>query len=888
MNIFQWLRRRRAMEEDIAEEIRSHLAMAARDNVADGADPEAARRAAAKDFGNVALALEDSRLAWSSRWIEAVRDVFKDVRYAVHVLGKSPGFALIVIGVLALGIGLNSMVFTLLKSLALKPLAGVEGSGRLAVVMSKTKGGRLAGVSYPDYLALRDRGPFAGVAGSSPTLLNLGLKRQGERIWGELVTGNYFQFLGVRAQLGRTLLPSDETAPGKDAVVVLSNGLWRRAFGADPNIVGKTVHVNAYPLTVVGVAEGSFHGSVVSWDVEVFVPVMMEPQLGLAFANQPGQLLHDRKAGFLAAFGRLAPGGTLARVSAQTAVLSKQLAADGPLDDADRTLTVMPIQRAPWGAQTYMIPAVTMCAAMGILLLLIVCANVSGLVLVRGISRRGEIAARLALGASRTRILRLLLIENAVLAVPGAAAGLVLASWALPWMNATTTGNALGRFFFDVSMDRMVVGFAALAACLSLLLFGLLPALRSTRLDLASVMKDSLSWRGAAKSRFRAGLVVAQVGISLLLLVCSGLVTRSLNAAQHADTGFDDRGVISVTLDLKPNGYEEARGRVFYQQLLDHVRAAEGIESASLAALYPMTMVDSDSQKIEIEGYLARRDEDLMFLYNVVTADYFRTLRIGVEAGREFTPHDDASAPQVAVVNETLARRFWGTPRDAVGKRLRAGSGAWRTVVGVARDVKYARINEAPRPYVYLPFLQAPRQAMILHARGSAGIVALLDEARREVHKLDPDLPILDAQSLRDQTRTALSILTMTARILAVLGFVAMGLAAMGLYGLVSYSAKQSTHEIGIRMALGATYGTVIRSFLARGLWLGVIGAALGMGAAYAVTRFLAAQLYGVSATDPESFAVAMAFVLGSTVAAALVPAWRAARTDPMVALRYQ
>lgn len=888
MTFFHWLRRRRAIEKDIAEEIRSHLAMAARDHAADGADPETARRAALKEFGNVALALEDSRLAWSSRWIEAVRGILKDVRYAAHVLRKSPSFALIVIGVVALGIGMNATVFTLLKSLALKPLAGVKDSGSLAVVMSKTRGGRLTAMSYPDYVSLRDHGPFAAIAGLNALPLSLGLGREGERVWAELVTGNYFQLLGVRAQLGRTLLPSDETVPGKSPVVVLSNGLWRRAFGADPNIVGKTIHVNAYPLTVVGVADAAFHGSIVSWDVELFAPVMMAPQLGLAFQNQPEQLLHDRKTGMVAAYGRLRPGVSLARASAETAVLSKQLAADGPLDDVDQRLTVLPFQRFPWGAQTYMLPALTVCIAMGMLLLLIVCANVAGLVLVRGMSRRGEIAARLALGASRSRIVRLLLIENVILAVPGAAVGVLLAAWAMPWLMSKATANASARFFFDVSVDQLVVGFAALAACLSLLCFGLLPALRSTKLDMAWVMKDSLSSRGAVKGHFRAALVVGQVGISLLLLVSSSLVARSLDAAQHADMGFDDRGVISVTLDVKPNGYDEARGLVFYKQLLDRARAGQGIESASLAAYYPMALVDTVGRKVEIEGYRARRDEDLVFLGNVVTSDYFRTLRIGLEAGREFDDHDDAASPQVTVVNDTLARRFWGSPANALGKRLRAGPGGWRTIVGVARDVKYARINEGARPYVYLPFLQSPQPNMILHARGSVGPVALIDQVRREVHKLDPDLPILDARTLHEQTRTALTILVMTARILEGLGLAAMALAFMGIYGLVSYSAKQGTHEIGIRMALGATRSDVVRRFLARGLRLGLIGAALGMVAAYAVTRLLAAQLYGVSATDPASFATATALVLASAVAAALVPAWRAARTDPISALRYQ
>lgn len=890
MSRFHWLARRRQIEQDVADEISSHLAMAARERVAEGADEETARRAAVKEFGNVTLAIEEGRRIWSSWWMDAVRDLLKDVRYAVHVLAKSPGFSLIVIAVLALGIGMNAVVFTLFKSLALKPLAGVEGSGALGVLMAKTSGGRLQGLSYPDYQYLRDNDrAFAGLSGSYPLGgLSLGLGHSAEHVWCEMVTGNYFQLFGVHAQLGRTLLPSDEVAPGKHPVVVLSDGLWRRAFGGDPNIVGKTIHLNAYPMTVVGVAEAAFHGSVVSWDVGVFVPIMMEPQLGFAFHTQPGELLHDRKTPLVIAYGRLRPGISLATASAQTAVLSTQLAAEAPLQDFSQRLTVLPIWRSPYGAQTYLLPAVIVIGVMGGLFLLIVCANVAGLVLVRGVSRRGEIAARLALGASRTRIVRLLLTENLVLAVPGAAAGLVLAWRALPLAFSRVTANT-PQLFFDLSVDRLVIGFAAMAGCASLLFFGFLPALRSSQVDLGSVMKDALSPRGAARGRFRAVLVVSQVAVSLFLLVASSLVWRSLDAARHADAGFDSRNVISVTVDLKPNGYDETRGPVFYQQLLDNVRAGEGIESASLAAVYPMTLVDAGGQKkVSVEGYQPPRDEDLVFRCNVVTSDYFRTLRIGIEAGREFARRDDGSAPQVAIVNGTFARRFWGSPLNAIGKRLRYGSGEWRTVVGVARDVKYARINENPRPYVYLPFLQSYESSMILHVRGSAGPVALIEQARREVHKLDPDLPILEAKTLREQTGLALVIFQMTAHMLLLLGMAAMGLAAMGIYGLVSYTAKQSTHEIGIRMALGANRGAVVRRFLGRGLRLGTMGAAIGIGASYAVTRLLGHLLYGVSATDPVSFAAASVLVLGCALVATLVPAWRAARTDPMAALRYQ
>jgi predicted permease len=887
--LFQWMRRRRPVDHDLQEEIYSHLAMAAQDRVADGADPETARLAARREFGNVTLATEASQRIWSIGWIEAARDLLQDGRYAVRLLPRSPGFSLIVIAVLALGIGLNAAVFTLFKGLALKPLPGVDGSAGLGVVMAQTSAGRPMPLSYPDYQYLRDHDrAFAGLAGSSMSMFSLGLGNRGERVWGEFVTGSYFQLFGVRARLGRTLLPSDEVAPGKHPVVVISDGLWRRAFGSDPDIVGKTVNLNAYPLTVVGVTDPAFHGAVVSLDVDAFVPLMMVPQLGLFNqAPKPGQL-YDRKVPLLVVFGRLLPGTTLATASAQAAVLSTRLAADAPLQDYSQRVMVLPIWRSPYGAQTYMLPAVVVLGAMGALLLLIVCANVAGLVLVRGISRRGEIAVRLALGASRARILRLLFIENLVLAVPGAALGLLLAWRALPLLWSGAAGGAPGRMFLDVSVDRIVIGFAVLSSCASALFFGFIPALRSSRVDLVSVMKDDLSPRGAARGRFRAALVVAQVAVSLLLLVGAGLVARSLDAARRADAGFDPRNVTSLTMDLRPNGYDEARGRAFYQQLLDTVRADDGIDSASLAAIYPMTMVDSVSQKFVVEGYQPRRDEDLIFLFNVVTPDYFRTLRIRLVTGREFDPRDDASAPQVAIVNDTLARRFWGSAPNAIGKRLRLAAGESRTVVGVAGDVKYARINEDPRPFVYLPFLQSYTSNMILHTRGSAGPVKLLEQARGHVQTLDPNLPILEAKSLSEQTNAALGVFEMTARTLLIFGVAAMGLAAMGIYGLVSYTVKQSTHEIGIRMALGARRADVIMRFLGRGLRLGTIGAAVGIVASLVVTRLLGTLLYGVSATDAVSFATASVVVLGSVVVATLIPAWRAARTNPMAALRHQ
>ena len=884
---FPWQKRRRLDEDDFQDEIRAHLAMAVDERVANGADQEAARVASMKEFGNVTRTIEAARSVWTPWWMEGLRDGLNDVRYAIRGLAKNPAFAITVVAVLALGIGLNAAVFTLLKSLALRPLSGVDGSGNLVVVLNETSAGRRDGLSYPDYQYLRDHDrAFSGLIGSGFAGVNLGMGNRARPIMGEFVTGNYFEVLGVRAQIGRTLLPSDEVAPGRHPVVMLSDGIWRRDFAADPDIVGKTIHLNTFPLTVVGVADAAFHGTIVSFDIEVFAPIMMAQQIGLPFLSQGGDMQSNRNATSLMVLGRLGHGTTLATAGDQIAAISTELKRERTVSDANFELRLVPIWQSPYGAQTYMLPAVIVLSAMAALLLLLVCANIAGLVLVRAVSRRGEVALRLAVGATRHRIVRLLLVENLVLAVPGAICGLALVWLGLPLLWANTSAAAPGRVFLDLSIDRLVIGFSMLAACVSALAFGFMPAFRGSRIDLVSVLNEDLSPRGGARGRFRAALVIAQVAVSMLLLVSAGLVARSLDAARTADAGFDATNVISITVNLKPNGYDETRGRAFFQQLLDRVRAGRGVESASLAAISPMTLVDSDSQAVSIEGYEPRRDEDLAFLSNAVGPEYFRTLKIGLVAGREFESRDDAAARQVAIVNETWARRFWGEPAQAIGQRVRISSGDWRTVIGVARDVKYARINEDPRPYVYVPFLQAYRSTMTLHARGSVGVSALIEHARAQIQSLDADLPVLYARSLGEQTAASLTILEMAATMLFGFGVAGMMLAALGIYGLVSYTVEQSTHEIGVRIALGARGVSLVGGFVGRGVRLGVTGAALGIVAAFAVTRFLSSVLYGVSATDVISFGRALAVVLGTVIVATLIPAWRAARTNPLAALR--
>ena len=881
MGLTDWLWWRRR-DDDLQDEIRAHLSMAARDRIADGLDPGAARLAALKEFGNVTRTRETTRLTWGGAWRVWVLDLGQDVRHSIRTLARSPGYALIVTLVLALGVGANVAVFSLLRPLALSPVAGVAGSARLGVLTAETGAGRILPLSHLDFRDLAAaQDAFAVLTGTSLESFSLGLGASGERIWAEQVTGNYFQVLGVRAQLGRTLLPSDDVAPGKHPVLVISDGLWKRAFGADPAVIGRKVLISGYPMTVVGVAAHEFRGSVVSMDVEAFIPVMMQPQL------QGRDDLSARHAPKLWGLGWLRPGMTMDAAGAQAEVLSARLRELHPQDDVRQRAIVMPIWRSPFGAQTYMLPALALLSAMALLVLLIVCANISNLVLVRGIGRRGEIAARLALGASRARVLRLLFIESMLLALPGACAGLLTSRVLLQLMNSNDmSAGAPGRIYLDFSIEGFVVTFALIVSCGSALVFGLLPAWRVSRVDLASVMRDDLSPRSGRRGGLRSALVVSQVAVSLTLLVGAGLVLRSLSAARGADPGFDARHIASLSLDLQSSGYDRVRGHTFSRNLLDALRAEPGVESATLALQTPMALVPGRTREFEIEGYAPARNDDLRFLINATAPDYFSMLRIPMLAGRDFDRTDTATSRQVVIVNETLARRFWGRPQDALGKRLRMTRGEWAVVTGVVRDIKYLRLDEEPRPFVYLPFEQYAVVPMFVHVRGAGPTAALIEQVRARVRSIDANLPILDARPLIEQTQLGLSVLAMAAGVLLVIGAIAVLLAALGTYGMIAYAVKQSEYEIGLRMAIGAGRRAVAGRFLVRGLRLGVIGTAIGLAASLALSRALASLLYGVSSTDLFSISAAMAVLMIVVCASSLAPAWKAARIDPAVALR--
>ncbi len=882
MNILAWLFRRRAIERDLDAEIRNHFQMAIADRIAGGEDPESARLAAIKEFGNPLQATEAARQVWRGGAVAAIVDVWQDVRFGVRMLVKNRGFSLVVILVLTLGIAGNAAIFSLFKGLALKPLPGVERSGGLAVALGQTPEGRKLGLSLPDYRDIKARNQsFVDFAASWMMFASLGRGADTQLVVAELVTGNYFGALGVGAQLGRTLLPADDVTPGGHPVAVISDSLWRRTFAADPGIIGQTIFVNGQPLTVVGVAAPAFDGTVVSMGIDVFAPIMMQPVV------QPPSRLDARGISGMMTIGHLKPGVTIASAAAEMQVLSTQLNAEHPIPNFTRRQTVVPIWESPFGAQTYWLPAIVVLGGMGMLILMVVCANVANLVLVRGVSRRGEIAVRIALGASRVRLLRLLLVENIILALPGALAGVALASVLLPMAAGGAAAAAPSRISLDTSVDGYVLAFALTLSCACALFFGFIPALRTSRVELTSLIND-VSPRLASRGRLRALLVVSQVALSLVLLISAGLVLRSYAAAQQADAGFDPAEVTSVTIDLQPAGYDETRGHVAITRLLDALATDPAFTSVTLAQSAPLSLVDGASRAVTIEDYVARADEDIIFLYNTVAPRYFETLRIPLAAGREFARTDDGDGMPVVIVNETLARRMWTTPENAVGKRLRSGAGAWRTVIGVARDVKYARLSEPPRPFVYYPLLQSYTSVFAIQARATHDLASAMRRVRDHVPTLDPLIPLVRPITLAQHTRAALSTYQLAAGALSMFGLMTILLAAIGIYGLLAYTVQQSTQEIGIRMAVGASRADVVWTFLRRGALLALAGAGIGLIGAAMIGNALGSVLYGISARDLIAFGGGTAVVMLIALLASLVPAWRASRVDPLTALRHQ
>jgi len=813
-----------------------------------------------------------------------MRSFWQDLSYGARALRRQPGLACAAGLTLALGIGANTAVFGIVNALLLHAPNAIRRPEEIALVGRSRAGADVNPLSYPDYVAFRDgNASFEDIAAFRDTHIQLTSGETPALLSGMLISGNYFRTLGTRADLGRTILPDDDRAPGADAVVVLSHRLWRRRFGADPNVVGKVIDLNGSPFTIIGVAQEGFAGTEIAETVDVWLPLCMYAQANPGFSERRLDL---RQISWLGVLGRLKPGTTLPQALADLTTISRRL--EDAYPDVDKGwgvalsggLGLQPQTRAEARARTGVLFAIAG------LVLLIASVNVANLLLARGEVRRKEFAVRLALGADGTRLLRQLLAEALLIAAIGGAIGLLVATWSRRLIIGTDLLVGVRLSPEALTIDMRVLGFTLAVSVLSSLVFGLAPARGASRLDLPSMLKDR-SATGSGRTRLIAVLVLGQIGLSIVVLICAGLFVRTLQNAASVRTGFDADRILELPLDPGRRGYSEAEGRVFYQRVLDRVSVLRGVEKASLAVTMPLG--GSWRNGVRLEGQ-PTNDPDIPCDYDLVGPRFFEAAGIALVRGREFTEHDQAAAPAVVIVNETFARRMFPQD-DPLGKRISLplfpGDTSSSEIVGVARDIKYERLTEPARMYLYVPLFQHYQTAATLLVRSKTADVSNLARAvALDVAALDKGAPVYPAQSLRDRLRASLAPQRAAATLLSVLGLLALVLASVGLYGVLAYSVGQRRQEIGIRMALGANSRDVLALVLRQGGWLVAGGVAVGVPIALVATRAVSSQLYGVSPADPVVCVTAILTLTITAIAACYFPARGATRVDPLVTLR--
>ena len=813
----------------------------------------------------------------------------KDLRYGVRSLLKQPGFTAVGVLSIALGIGVNTAIFSFINAALFRPLPFPD-SHRLVRLWDGNAS------SYPDYAAYRDESKvFSGLAAYAQRPLSLSVNGASERIYGEIVTGNYFDVLKVKPAMGRGFLEEEDRTIGTHPVVVMSNGLWRRRFNSDPAIIGKGISLNNHSYTIIGIMPENFVGATVISPPDLWVPVMMQPLI------DPGsRSLTSPDEGWLMMLGRLKPDANLAGAQAAVETIAGRLHQarrernSGPEEPGGRVVAVVAargLMVPPQGrAPVFLVMTVLMTVVS--LVLLVACANVANMLLARAVNRRKETAVRLALGAGRWRIVRQMLTESVLLSFVGGVVGLLLASWSTSlFLNLLPQSLGENSIAPDVSPDARVFVYTFLLSVVTGIVFGLVPALQTSKPDVVAALKDETLMFGAGRRKFtfRNLLVVTQIAVSLLLLITAGLFIRSLRNTQHADPGFALDKALMMSFDLGLAYYNPARGKVFEEQLLERVRALPQVRAASLAEFVPLGGGGSKSGLyVEGEPTPDRFDEDSLLSHNRVGLDYFRAIGIPFVRGRDFNDRDTTSSPGVIIVNETLARRL-APDGNAVGKRLRMDSqGDYFEVVGVVRDIKYRRLAEKPLFFGYRPLSQDYRSAMTLHVRTTADPLAAINQVRAEVRALDSDLPLTNVETMQEHMRLPLAPAKLLALLSSALGVLALLLAAIGLYGVMSYIVGSRTHELGIRMALGAQTSGVRGLVIGQGMRLALTGIALGLIVAFALTRVLESVLYGVSATDPVTFIGFAVVLLAVALLACYIPARRATKVDPLVALRYE
>jgi predicted permease len=808
-----------------------------------------------------------------------------DLRFALRMLIQNPGFTAIVVISLALGIGVNTLVFSLVNAVLLEPFP-IQRPDRIVNVFTSRTGLPYGRSSYPDFEDLRDRATvFSGVLARCYWPVSVGEgSGKPEIVLGELVSGNYFGVLGVNPVLGRTFSAGEGKVEGADAVAVISHRFWKRRWAANPNIVGQTITLNARRFTVIGVGPEGFTGTMAGMPVDAWLPITMKAGI------HPGDMaLGSRAGGWLDIVARLKDEVPATEAQAVVHTIALHLAREHPDHNRDKQFTLVgglsnrfPVQEMAQGVQAFM----AILTAVVALVLLLTCSNVTNLMLSRAAAREQEMAMRRALGASRARVIRQLLTEGVVLALCGGALGLLFTGWGLQLLALLKPPSMIVPVGLEVPLNMRVLVYGGGVSVLVGLVIGLVPGWRSGRWPLYHVLRSGHPAAGAGgrhRTRFQRALVAVQLALSFVLLIAAGLCLKSLQGVLRMDPGFEFHRGITATLNLSYGNYDEAAGRAFFARVLEQVRQVPGVEAASLAVLPPLAYA-KNQEKIEVPGYEPRAGESLLVENNYVSAGYFTTLGIPIQEGRPIDERDQREREGVMVINETMARKFWGaeSPLD----RIVTVSGRPMRIVGVAKDSKYYQLSEVSQPHFYVSLHQAHLPFASLLVRTAGDPAALLPAVLREVERLDPNLPISDARTLIQQMEVQYYPTRIVAISVGAFGLLALALATAGTYGVMAYSVRQRTRELGVRTALGANRRQILGLVLRQGLRTILVGAIAGLAGAVGTAQLLAANLYAVRSMEPVVFAGVAGLLIASALLACYLPARRAAQVDPLIALR--
>jgi len=833
----------------------------------------------------------------TNRRTKMIVDLWQDLRFGLRMMRKAPGFTLFAVFALGLGIGVNTVILSTVNGFLLRGLAVEKPAELFSAFWGKKSDPQVwEGFSYPNYIDVRNRAKcFSGLAAwnnmysaslSTTDSGGAGGQERAELIWGERVSGNYFEVMGIKPILGRGFLPEEDRTQNTHPVVVISNTVWQSRFNADPAIVGKTIYLNGGAFTVIGVAPETFYGSQFVVRQSFWTPLMMSSKFGLGAEWETNR---DWKNLFV--YGRLKPGVTPAQAEAELNLIADGLAKTYP-NNADTKIQVSAETDGRYQSVTKTLKFsgwLAMCVAS--LVLLVACANVANLMLARAASRAREIGIRLAIGAGRWRIIRQLLAESVLLSLLGGALGWLLA-YLGTWLVAASVPPLPWPINLQFAPDGYVLKWMLGLSLLTGVIFGLAPALLTSRPDLVAVIKGDATGQSSGRRRWnlRGALVIAQVAISIIVLICAGLFLRSLNKALKVDPGFSAENLATMFLDPSLLGYDKAAGLRFYQELTRRIEAQPGVREVSLATFLPLGGSGDGRGPIVKEGEVdPPPNQGVGSSCNFVAPKYFAAMRTPLVIGREFTEHDTADAPPVVIVNQEFARKFYGGEQNALGKRFRFWQGTpLMEIVGVAKDGYYESLYEDRQPYMFLPEYQnyQPQMTLLVSANSADNLKAVVESVRREIGQMDARIPVFGVTMAEANMSYAYWGPRLAAGMATAFGLLALLLATMGLYSVMTYAVSQRTREIGIRMALGAQVRDVLRLIVSQGMWLVVIGIALGVACALALTRLLTSLLLGVGATDPGAF-IGVALLLASVaLLACWIPARRAAKVDPMATLR--